>query len=540
MLKKQVKRLQGDKSKLQTDYKKMCEALKKVFTKKQIEVLLSQKNKTRVHWTLEDISAAISLRSISPRAYRYLKDNNYPLPGLSTLRNWACRMELNPGILESIIFLMKEKSSNLKNQEKLCMICFDEIYISRKIEINKTKEQVVGPHKSVQVGMARGIFSSWKQIIFYAFDKPLDTSIILNSIRKLYEAGYIVVAFTCDLGPTNAKVLRQLNIGIEPDNKCYFQHPSHDSYKVFVFNDAPHLLKLVRNHFIDYGFIIDEQVVSKECVEEAISLNDKDLKVVFKITQESLDVRGSNRQKVSTAAKLFSKTTARGVLWCGQQGFLKAHNFQITCEFLELIDSWFDVFNSKLLTNKFGKEPYGINLQHQNKILNDVTEVMLRMKVGQKKNLLPFQKGFILNNESLKNLFYYLKETFSNEAFNVQFILTNRLTQDVIENLFSYIRSMGIGHNHPSALNFQYRLRWYILGKHSGNLLDKRNTEEDGDNPLINFDETGNTMIKFSLPAIRQKNVDDYEDENIFQKSELDHNFVYNEEDEFDGTANSL
>lgn len=47
----------------------------------------------------------------------------------------------------------------------------------------------------------------------------------------------------------------------------------------------------------------------------------RDLKVMFKITEVDLNV-GQGRQKVSTAAKLFSQTTARAIRWCGEQGFL--------------------------------------------------------------------------------------------------------------------------------------------------------------------------------------------------------------------------
>ncbi|XP_071634266.1 uncharacterized protein [Temnothorax longispinosus] len=77
--------------------KKVNEVLKNVFTPKQIERIMYP-NKKRVKWNIEDISSAISLRSVSPKAYRYLRKNKYslrPLPGLSTLRKWATRLNLD-------------------------------------------------------------------------------------------------------------------------------------------------------------------------------------------------------------------------------------------------------------------------------------------------------------------------------------------------------------------------------------------------------------------------------------------------------------
>lgn len=95
---------------------------------------------------------------MSPKAYRYLKKNNYPLPGLSILRNWAFRLDLTKGILMEILTLMKRKANSLLDFEKIVVVCFDEIYISQKVEIDRKAEQVVGPHKTCQIGIVRGLF----------------------------------------------------------------------------------------------------------------------------------------------------------------------------------------------------------------------------------------------------------------------------------------------------------------------------------------------------------------------------------------------
>lgn len=52
-----------------------------LFTPTQIQLLLNPKKKV-YRWTPEDISSAISLRSISPKAYRFLRTKkNFSLPG---------------------------------------------------------------------------------------------------------------------------------------------------------------------------------------------------------------------------------------------------------------------------------------------------------------------------------------------------------------------------------------------------------------------------------------------------------------------------
>ena len=63
------------------------------------------------------------------------------------------------------------------------------------------------------------------------------------------------------------------------------------------------------------------------------------------------------------------------------------------------------------------------------------------------------------NRAALRQLFSYMSE-----KFKFKFILTYRLNQDVLENFFSAIRAKGGLHDHPTALEFKYRLRSYLLG----------------------------------------------------------------------------
>lgn len=67
-------------------------------------------------------------------------------------------------------------------------------------------------------------------------------------------------------------------------------------------------------------------------------------------------------------------------------------------------------------------------------------------------------------------------------------ILTYRLNQDVLDNFFGVIRSKGGLHDHPTPLEFKYRLRSYILGRNEGSLSEACNVEED-DTPGLNVDK---------------------------------------------------
>lgn len=197
-------------------------AISKHFTPGQIKRILNP-NKKYSSWSAEDIASAISLRSVSPKAYRYLKKIGYPLPALSTLRRWALTLALDCGILTHVIKLMKQKSTSLKQSERLCSLSFDEIYISNKLCIDQKEQHVLGPYKACQVVMVRGLCSQWKQPIFYNFDTPMTKDILIEIITQLHHAGYTVVSITSDMGPGNVFLWSKLNVG--HNKSCFFTHP---------------------------------------------------------------------------------------------------------------------------------------------------------------------------------------------------------------------------------------------------------------------------------------------------------------------------
>lgn len=136
---------------------KVYEILKPIFTTGQINKLLHP-TKSHIRWSPEDIASAIALRSVSPKGYRYLRKKKMPLPGFSTLRKRAAAVDMSPGVLEAVLSIMKSKSHEVSNIERLCVLSFDEVYISQNIEIDRREEQKIGPHKTVQFGMVRGLY----------------------------------------------------------------------------------------------------------------------------------------------------------------------------------------------------------------------------------------------------------------------------------------------------------------------------------------------------------------------------------------------
>nr|CAI5838312.1 unnamed protein product [Callosobruchus analis] len=56
---------------------------------------------------------------------------------LSTLRKWVASSDVSHEILRSVITLMQKKSADFMQHDRICVLTFDEVYISNKIEIDK-------------------------------------------------------------------------------------------------------------------------------------------------------------------------------------------------------------------------------------------------------------------------------------------------------------------------------------------------------------------------------------------------------------------
>ena len=64
-------------------------------------------------WTAKDISPAMVLYSAGPRAYRMLRLQGFPLPAPITLKKWAAKINIQPGIIEPVLPLLpKDEQTN--------------------------------------------------------------------------------------------------------------------------------------------------------------------------------------------------------------------------------------------------------------------------------------------------------------------------------------------------------------------------------------------------------------------------------------------
>lgn len=198
-------------------------------------------------WSDDDISRSIALRNLSPKAYRYLREVwKLPYPSVATLNRWASKINTESGILKTVMNLLQHEAKDMCEQDRLCVLSFDECSVTHVWSFDKKTDILIESKNRALCVMIRGLVKQWKQLVYYDFDCCLTKEILYDIIQKTEAAGFIVLAMVNDLGPTNIKLWKDLGIRIDHSSFC---NPAAPGRNVYVFADAPHLLKLIRNIF---------------------------------------------------------------------------------------------------------------------------------------------------------------------------------------------------------------------------------------------------------------------------------------------------
>lgn len=148
--------------------------------------------------------------------------------------------------------MMEIVGRRMTSREKAVVLAYDEMSVGETVERDKRNDDIVGPHKEMQVVSARGLFSNWKQPVFVDFDRQITTTILKDIITRFHELGFTVVANVHDCGAGNMSLWREVGIDYTKE-KTAMQHPV-TLENIYFFPDVPHLLKLIRNWLLDHGF----------------------------------------------------------------------------------------------------------------------------------------------------------------------------------------------------------------------------------------------------------------------------------------------
>ena len=232
--------------------------------------------------------------------------------------------------------------------------------------------------------------------------------ILMNNIIKLDEKKIYVAGIVSDNCSSNISCWREL--GAHDYTKPYFEHPITKK-KNNVSPDTPHLLKLLRNWFIDHGSVFNGTIVTAQPLRDLVEGRlGAEITLLFKLNTGHLELSSQERQNVRRAAELLSRTTAVSL-----RRYMPKENE--LADIIEMVDLWFSVSNSFHPNAKLHYKRSYTASEDQLKALDDMFNFIANMVAVGKTNISFHFISFHLFNtiSAIKaNPAYYIKNLTQN------------------------------------------------------------------------------------------------------------------------------
>ena len=249
--------------------------------------------------------------------------------------------------------------------------------------------------------------------------------------------------------------------------------------------DTPHLLKNIRNCLLSNTIILPSSTVSEvgltsnevkmAHVKQLIDIQDtKQLKLAPKLTKAHTAPGQYQKIKVNMAAAVLSHTTASALRFCASTNLL-SQDVLATAWFLDLTNRWFDAMNARQI-----KASLFPTSQTKVDALRQFVKIACDIGFSGRNNWKPIQTGIQLSTATVLDLY---NELVCNRR-RYSYLMTGRLTQDCVENLFSSIR--GRGDTHPSPVQFRHNLRIVSLSQFM-QISESSSYQQDDGSYLLDF-----------------------------------------------------
>lgn len=214
--------------------------------------------------------------------------------------------------------------------------------------------------------MIQSLLSSFKEVAHILPVKTLHGdelhTILKKVILRLEEIGYRVVAIVCDNNALNRKAMKAFLQ--KPKLSPVYPHPADPSRPLYYVVDAVHLLKCIRNNWINQKnsgtcffypcFELSDNNVRPECKMTASFKHLRDLhkeesgqllKSGYGLTSKALNPSSLERQNVKLVLQVFNPHVAEAL--ATRSGEVDFQHAKATADFIKIILRWWSIVNVK-------------------------------------------------------------------------------------------------------------------------------------------------------------------------------------------------
>lgn len=356
--------------------------------------------------------------------------------------------------------------------------------------------------------------------------------ILHEAMSRLHKTGVVLASFTIDGHASNLSAVQKLGADLQTD-KPYFANPYEENIKVFVFLDAPHMIKLIRNCLdrLKIVYDMDCNEVKWEFILKLINLQTSyNINFCNKLTRNHAEYH-NNKMNVRTAAQTVSNSTGTALEFLDK--ILKIPEFansEATARFLRTFNNLFDILNAKLkhTDHKYKRPQSKDTFNEFSEYFKATSDYIRGLKMVENKGFVPLLKtksfvpflGFLNNMTSLLGI--YSNHIINN---NICEFYPFTISQDHVELFFGCIRSMG-GHNcNPNAQQFAAAYR-KLLFQNEVTCSDVANCQNNVTKIL---------QVSFVKPKNTASNLKELEELSLFDAEVAEplneENFYFNDEE---------
>lgn len=433
-------------------------------------------NKKNRRYTEDWLLMCLLLHIRSPAAYSFLRDNDVlPLPCVTTVRRYLSLVRTKCGFDTRFFAALKKKLAMKNEFQRRGILVFDEMQVRKEMRVHSKTMTYSGysdfgdTASSTSNDLAdhglvftfRSFGDSYSQPIgVFASKGPTKgktlAQLVLKAIFLLEEAGAFVDALVCDGATTNRCMWREFGIsGSLQHTKHSFIHPVDDARSVYVFSDAPHLMKCVRNRLHAQKVLCFDGERAQWAHYDKLFVEDlkqpAHLRVCPKITFAHINPTNTEKMRVKLATQIFSRSVADGLEFYSVRVKDGLQNVKGTVQFTKKFNDLFDALNRN--HPKEGIASGSKDLRVLASFLHWLNKWEKEVASGKvaRTSFLTEQtaEGLRVTVLSALELSRYLLK-----SCGFKYVLTGKFNQDVLERFFGIIRHVGGQNEHPSMPTF--------------------------------------------------------------------------------------
>lgn len=354
-----------------------CEIQEKVqFLKEQVSLLPMSKECYR--YSPEFLVFCSILYTISPHCYKFFRNSGYvTVPHPNSINKVCSIYQTNPNIEQNDInFLMhvKQKFNLLKREDHIVTLMIDEIHIKPYMDFSGGKilgsaHNSESTATSAHVFMVQSLRSNFKEVVHILPIHTIKAEYLFNFIKRviigLHNIGFSVICVVSDNNAINRKAMSFFSS--PPKLSIAYPHPCNSSSPLFFSFDTVHLLKCIRNNWLnqkDEKQTLQYPPFNNSTCNQNISLlsasfaclkkihllenNSNNLvKFSYRLHLKALSPTNFERQNVKYVLDVFNEHVIQGLLTLGNVHSIANH--QSTAEFIRIILNWWNIVSVKSL-----------------------------------------------------------------------------------------------------------------------------------------------------------------------------------------------